>query len=391
MRPVCIVSVFLPALILASSSILAVAEDPRQSIKFGGVWVRGNAVEAAKRCPVGINYALGSESKQEAEDYNRSLLRKLQVQATPRGANLIDLIASDDYVPTAKSGRALVMACAINYEIIEDGMLPGGIMGSFGEIGFDLIVCNFSDRSVIFSLPCRLVFQEKSRACQDHLRRLYDKHLQDVFVNLARHPWVGSRVLSTVGIDSVTILQPKTTPDLPSNVIDVPEQIAGQIEAVSAQIAGSRFFDATGIALQPYANGEEAVFYGLQENLADSSTLIAQKIREQHANGVAFMLRKPDYTIVLKGLYQREKQGSRVNYTSQSRIILKDRTGKEIFNNTFSACADAIPYEPGANLDIWHYSADASVRLFQQFAESLKQRRKKYREIDLMFKECLAL
>jgi hypothetical protein len=384
-------SVILTAFIVVSSAFSAVAEEPAQIIKFGGVWVRGNAADAAKRCPVGINYALGSEASAKAVDYSKSLLRKLRAQARPSGGKLIDLVAPDEYIPTAGSGRALVMACAINYEIIEDGMLPGGILGSFGEIGFDLLVCNFSDRSVVFSLPCRLVFQEKSPASADHLRRLYDIHLPEVFVKLARHRWVGNQAFSTVGVDTVTILQPRTTPDLPSNVVNVPDLLDGQIEAVSAQIAGSRFFDATGIALQPYSNGEEAVFYGLQENLADASTLIAQKIREQHSHGVAFVLRKPDYAIVLKGLHQREKQGGRINYTAQCRIIVKDRSGKEIFNDTLSACADAIPYKAGANCDIWHYSADATVRLFQQFSEQLKQSRKKDRDVDLMFKECLTL
>lgn len=366
----------------------AVADTNNNLIKFAGVWVRGNAVDAAKLCPVGVKYAMGGGDDEGAAAYSRKLLQKIRSNQKPGGLRLIDRVAPDDYLPQAGSGQALVMACAINYEITEDGVLPSGVTGCFGEIGFDLIICDFSDRQVVFSIPCRLVFQEHAKKSDSHLIKLYEQHLPQIFMQLAEYKWNSGDAFSTVGIGSVTILQPRNTKDLPATVVDLPEKISERIEMLCAQIAASRFFDATGIPIQPYSKGEEAVFYGLQENLADASSLVAQKIREQNANGVGFLLKKPDYKIDLKGLFARQKQGGSVNYTSQCRVVVTDQGGNEIHNDKYDACADLIPYRGGVSQDVWHYSADASVRLFQKFANALSKSKAKDEKIKLFFKDC---
>lgn len=363
---------------VVESSNIQIPDSNGDLIKFAGVWLRGNAEDASKKCPVGFGYAMSGGNESKASEYSRQLLGKIRVAQKKGGSRLIDHIAPDDYVPSAASGRALVMACAINYEVIESGILPGGggVAGCFGEIGFDLIICDFSDRSVVFSIPCRLVFQEKGAAKQTYLVNLYEKHLPDVFVKIAQNQWNPERSFSTVGVGAVTIIRPGDDPQLPKNVAEVPLPVRDHIEMICAQIAGSRLFDATGIAMQPYSNGEEAVFYGLQENLADASSLVAKKIREQHANGVGFLLRKPDYSINIKGIYLRERQGGSLNYTCQCRVVIVDPSSSEIFNDKFAACADAVPYRSGSNLDVWHYSADATVRAFQKFSEVLKKKSK---------------
>lgn len=366
----------------------ATIDKQNDLIKFAGVWIRGSAADAAKACPVGIKYAMGGGNNENAAGYSRKLLQKIRAKQKPAGLRLIDRVAPDDYLPQAGSGSALVMACAINYEIIEDGALPSGVVGSFGEIGFDLIICDFSDRRVVLSIPCRLVFQEHAKKSDSHLVKLYEQHLPQIFMQLAEHKWQGGDSFSTVGIGDVTILQPKNTNDLPSCVVNLPEGISERAEMLCAQIAASRFFDSTGIPIQPYSKGEEAVFYGLQENLADASSLIAQKIREQNADGVGFLLKKPNYKIDLKGVFARQKQGRSVNYTSQYRIILTDQGGDEIHNDKYDACADLIPYKADANQDVWHYSADASVRVFQKFVTSFSKSKAKNEKIKLFFKDC---
>jgi hypothetical protein len=357
-------------------------------IKFAGVWIRGNAADAAKVCPVGVKYAMGGGDNEAAAAYSRKLLQLIRSKQKPNGLRLIDRVAPDDYLPQAGSGRALVLACAINYEITEDGVLPSGVVGCFGEIGFDLIICDFSDRRVVFSIPCRLVFQEHAKKSDSHLIKLYEQHLPQIFMQLAEYKWNGGDAFSSVGIGTVTILQPKNTKDLPPNVVDMPEAISDRIEMLYAQIAASRLFDATGIPIQPYSKGEEAVFYGLQENLADASSLIAQKIREENAEGVGFLLKKPDYKIDIKGLFARQKQGSKVNYTSLGKVVITDQGGNEIHNVQYDACADLIPYRAGISQDVWHYSADASVRLFQKFASALNKTKAKDEKVKLFFKDC---
>ena len=366
----------------------AVADTNNNLIKFAGVWIRGNAADAAKVCPVGIKYAMGGGDDEGAAAYSRKLLQKIRAKQKPGGLRLIDRVAPDDYLPQAGSGQALVMACAINYEITEDGVLPSGVTGCFGEIGFDLIICDFSDRQVVFSIPCRLVFQEHAKKSDSHLIKLYEQHLPQIFMELAEYKWNSGDAFSAVGIGSVTILQPRNTKDLPATVVDLPEKISERIEMLCAQIAASRFFDATGIPIQPYSKGEEAVFYGLQENLADASSLVVQKIREQNADGVGFLLKKPDYKLNLKGLFARQKQGGSVNYTSQCRVVITDQGGNEIHNDKYEACADLIPYRAGVSQDVWHYSADASVRLFHKFAKSLTKTKAKNEKIKQFFKNC---
>ena len=165
----------------------AVADTNNNLIKFAGVWIRGNASDAAKVCPVGIKYAMGGGDDEGAAAYSRKLLQKIRAKQKPGGLRLIDRVAPDDYLPQAGSGQALVMACAINYEITEDGVLPSGVTGCFGEIGFDLIICDFSDRQVIFSIPCRLVFQEHAKKSDSHLIKLYEQHLPQIFMELAEY------------------------------------------------------------------------------------------------------------------------------------------------------------------------------------------------------------
>ena len=364
------------------------ADTNNNLIKFAGVWIRGNASDAAKVCPVGIKYAMGGGDDDGAAAFSSKLLQKIRAKQKPGGLRLIDRVAPDDYLPQAGSGQALVMACEINYEITEDGVLPSGVTGCFGEIGFDLIICDFSDRQVVFSIPCRLVFQEHAKKSDSHLVKLYEQHLPQIFMQLAEYKWNSGDAFSAVGIGSVAILQPRNTKDLPATVVDLPEKVSERIEMLCAQIAASRFFDATGIPIQPYSKGEEAVIYGLQENLADASSLVVQKIREQHADGVGFLLKKPDYKLDLKGLFARQKQGGSVNYTSQCRVVITDQGGNEIHNDKYEACADLIPYRAGVSQDVWHYSADASVRLFHKFAKSLTKTKAKDEKIKLFFKDC---
>jgi hypothetical protein len=90
------------------------ADTNNNLIKFAGVWIRGNASDAAKVCPVGIKYAMGGGDDEGAAAYSRKLLQKIRAKQKLGGLRLIDRVAPDDYLPQPGSGQALVMACAIN-------------------------------------------------------------------------------------------------------------------------------------------------------------------------------------------------------------------------------------------------------------------------------------
>ena len=332
-------------------------------------------MDAKKSCPVGFRYALSANSEESALQYNRGFYSTLTKRAKEKGSRIIDNIAGLDYMPDSSLGGAYVMACAVKYEIAEEGTLPSGHSGFFGEIGFDLIICDFSDRSVVVSIPCRLVFQEHGEKSDQHLVKLYEEHLPEVFAKIAEEQWNPGLFFKTIGITKTEILQPENMEEVPPNMVGCPQVITGKHHTVSSQIAASRFYDAIGIPVQPYSGGEEALFYGLRENLVNAPDLRSKQLLEQ-INGSGFVLKKPHYQMSVSGAYFRTQNAGFENSICMYRLIIKNEAGEEIFNQLDQAASDGIPSKNGNNELLWHYQADATTRMFQKFADKIRAENK---------------
>lgn len=345
-------------------------------IKFAGIWVRGNASDAEKLCPIGYQYALSAEPDEKIVAYNRNLHAELVKYSKENGPRVIDNIAKFDYMPDSALGNAYVMACALKYEMIEAGTLPGGQRGTFAEIGFDLIICNFSDRSVVVSIPCRLVLQDHGEKNLQNMIDLYEKHLPEALAKIAEVHWYPGLFFKTIGITSTNILIPEDMDEVPDNMVGFPEGIQGNHHLISSHIAASRFYDKTGIPVQPYSSGEEAVFYGLRENLVNAPDLRSKQLMEQ-IKGSGFLLKKTNYEMAIRGAYFRVRNGGFENYICKYRMIIQNEAGDEIFNFVDQAASDGIPFRGENSELLWHYQADATVRMFEKFADQIIHENKK--------------
>jgi hypothetical protein len=369
--------IFKKIIILCFFLIQAYAESKElPPIKFAGIWVRGNAVDAKKSCPVGYQYALSANPSEKAIEYTQKIHAALVKDSKADGIRIMDHIAELDYMPNSAVGRAYVMACALKYEILEAGTLPSGNRGAFAEIGFDLIICDFSDRSVVLSIPCRLVIQDHGEKNIKNMIALYDQHLPGLFSKISEEQWNPGIIHKSIGITSTVIRLPEDIDDVPENMVGVPKQLLGKHQEISSHIAASRLYDQTGIPVQPFSVGEEALFYGLRENLVNAPDLRSKQIIEQ-INGNGFVLKKPNYEMSISGAYFRRRDKNFEFYICMYRMIVKTETGDEIFNDIDQAASDGIPFKYGNPELLWHYQADATVRMFEKFAGKLRAERNK--------------
>jgi hypothetical protein len=325
-----------------------------QEIAFGGIWLRGSKADALKNFPIGSRYAMqGGDDKKSAE-WSRKLLASLRKQQKPDGTRLVDRMAADDFQPQASTGRAMVMACAINYEHSETTMAAGS-RKIFAEVGFDLILCNFADRNVVFTLPGRLQYvdlgsgPEKSAAM---LTDLYETELIAQFSKLATYKWSGKRF---------------------------PDWMQEHPEEYYSQLLSSCFCESVGVPITPYSRGQEAVYFGLREKLCDASTLESKRIQEQSSDGVGFILKKPDYQLELvvpgfqEAIAQRTELGSTGQYCAYSRIIIKAADGKELSSEKYDGNVTSILTRGDSLKPVWLSSVDATGKMFTDAADSIKK------------------
>jgi len=371
---------------LLLTTVSIVSADAPNDVAFGGIWLRGSKADALDHFPVGSHYAQQGGGNKQAAEWSRKLLGALRKQQKPDGKRLVDRMAADDYQPQASSGRAMVMACAINYEHSETTMAAGS-RKIFAEIGFDLILCNFSDRNVVFTLPGRIQFidlgsgVEKSNAM---LTDLYETELISQFSRLATYCWSGNLAFQTVGITKISIF-PEARQRFPSWMQEHPE-------AYYSQLVSSCFCDAVGVPVTPYSHGEEAIYYGLSEKLCDAGTLESKRIQDESATGSRFILKKPDYKleVVIPGfqeaIAQRTELGSVAQYCAYSRLIVKGNGDAELSSEKYSGNVTAIMTRGDSLKPVWLSSVDATGKMFSDAASSLKK--SKSPALRRMFAEC---
>jgi hypothetical protein len=151
----------------------------------------------------------------------------------------VDALAPNDYKPEAKAGKALVLACAINYEHV-DGVRIGGITKVMAEVGFDLVICDFSTRAVVVALPGRVMLVDADPANNPSqqkktqlLQRLYRESVLKQFVKLAQERGPEIIGLDAIGVTKVTVF------DEAKKIL--PEWMKEKTENYFGNVAGSNF------------------------------------------------------------------------------------------------------------------------------------------------------
>jgi len=355
--------------ILTVSLLITVhAEDGTNDIKFGGVWLKGTYAEASSKFPVG-----SSILKPEADlSASKKLLQLIRKNQKSGGSRLVDMVASDDFTPVAASGRALIMALAINYEHYESQRMAG-VQKIFAEIGFDLVLVNMSDRSIVFTLPARIQYIDagsgKAKG-ERMLRYLYKNKVFPEFLKLAQFKWSGDLAFKTIGIQKITF-KDQALKRFPSWMKKSPK-------AFYSQLIGSSFYKTTGIPLIPVSNGEEVMYANLREEVSDSAAVKAQQINEESKTGQGFILRKPDYKIEIvipgfvEAIAQRAELGSVAQHAAYCRFIIKDPSNKEIYNRKHDANVTSLLPRGTKLRPLWLSSADASGKMFKSVAKRVK-------------------
>jgi len=346
------------------------AKGAPAEIKFGGVWLKGSDSQASARFPVGYKFIKQGESSTQSSG---SLLRLIRDKQKPGGSRLIDQIAPDEFAPNAASGRALVVALAINYEHYEMQKMAG-VRKIFAEVGFDLVLCDMSDRNVVFTLPGRLQYVDagsgKKRG-EQMLQYLYSEKMFNQFIKLAEYKWNGNLAFSTVGMSKLNVFD-QARERFPNWMKSAPE-------AYYSQVIASTFYKTVGIPLLPYSKGEEVMYAMLREELSDSAAVKAKKISESANTGTGFILGKPDYTLEVtipcfrEVIAERTDLGSVSQYCAYSRFIIKDPTGKEIYNRKHDGNVTAILPNGTKLRPLWLSSSDATGEMFHSAAKKVKQ------------------
>jgi hypothetical protein len=304
------------------------------AIKFSGVWLTGSFQDIETHFPVGRKFTLLFGDTSGAE-LSRKILSMIRSEAKEGGARLVDCVAPDDFRPEASSGRSYVMACSINYEHV-DCLEIGGVFKIMAEVGFDLVICDFSTRSVVVCLPGRVLYTDISPTLEISpgqkeavLQNVYSQMLPEQFMKICK-----AHGPEIIGMDAAGVTDVKLFDEA---LETLPDHLKERHQAYFANVASSNFYEATGLPLLPYSRGSEMVFIAMQENLVDVTTSSINN--EEGEGGQKFVLKKPIYEmeliipafqtttatsnaigrVVQNSAYSRItiKKGSDVIYTSQ--------------------------------------------------------------------------
>ncbi len=270
--------------------------EPLQPIKYSGIWLSGKYSESEARFPVGKRYALSSAKGEGVPLLSQKLLAGLRAAAQPNGRRLVDAVAPDDYAPSTTGGQAFLMACAINYEHV-DSVEVGGIHKVLAEVGFDLVICDFSNKSIIATLPGRVMRVDVSKTPKvseaqktECLVALYSNELVKQFIKLAQARGPEIFGIGTIGVTKVTLL------DEAKAVL--PDFLKENYEEFFSGVAASNFYEGVGLPMTPFSRGSDMVFCGMREGLSDAQKALAESEQEK-GGGSVFALHVPDYEMEL--------------------------------------------------------------------------------------------
>jgi len=350
--------------------------EPMDPIKYAGVWLSGKFSDIDKNFPVGKEFTLRRlESQGGGFQLSRQILEALRKGAKPGGRRLVNALAPDDYTPEAKAGKALVLACAINYEHV-DSVRIGGVTKVMAEVGFDLVICDFTTRSVVVALPGRVMRTDVDSGVKaseqkktQMLQFLYKEEVLKQFVKLAQNRGLEIMGLSAVGVTKVTFL------DEAKKVL--PEWMHEKSEDYIANVAGSNFYEGIGLPILPFSRGNELVFCSMQERLSDASEAAIKS--NESGDGEHFTLKKPDYEVELviptfrTVTASSNAAGKLVQNCCYSRITVKK--GEQIFYTAQhdGSVQNLVP-KGSSDATPWLAYSDALNEMFYKGSKQIKSK-----------------
>jgi len=374
----------------SGSGAQATAVDP---IKYYGIWLSGKNSEADKNFPVGKKFALGlgNESTLSAE-----ILQSIRKSQHSGGGRLVDAVAPDDYMPEAASGKALVMASAINYEEVESVEI-GGVTKVMAEIGFNLVICDFSKRSVVVCLPGRIMRTDVAEGrsvtpAQKNamLEKLYRDELPKQFIKMAGEHGPEIMGLDAIGVTKVTVF------DDAKKVL--PEWMMDKYEDYFGNVVGSNFYEGVGLPLLPFSKGNEMVFCNMKEGVSDASK-VAIAGSGDSSDGISFTLKKPAYEVELvipafKTITATSNEvGKLVQNCSYARITIK-HGDETIYTSQHDGSAQNLVPKGSSEKVPWLAYSDAVNEMFFKGGKKIKSLlsgEKKHQDNPLMVVEPSAL
>jgi hypothetical protein len=270
--------------------------EPLQPIKYAGIWLSGRYSEIDARFPIGKRYSLSSAKGEGDAELSRVLLKALRDAAKPSGRRLVDALAPDNYAPATTDGQAFLLACAVNYEHV-DSVEIGGVNKVMAEVGFDLVVCDFSNKTIIATLPGRVMRIDVSKSAKvseaqrtECLVALYSNELVKQFVKLAQARGPEIFGIGTVGVTKVTLMDEARAV--------LPDFLKDHYEEFFSSVASSNFYESVGLPMTPFSRGSDMVFCGMREGLSDAQKALAESEQEK-GGGLTFALHVPDYEMEL--------------------------------------------------------------------------------------------
>jgi len=417
-------------LVLLSGRVCDAADDEgakaavqaQEPITFAGIWMAGPEQDWARRFPVGKDLAMTrrvySKESEESFELAKSLLgylRKFQ-QENPGGDRIVDALASPSFVPKAASGSALVMACVLNHEYCFSRKI-GKVTQNFAEVSFDLVICDFSNLTVVASFPYRIErIGGPADKGEDMLRDIYTKAEVDrpgstwgqqdpVFINefpnndptkrptKARPATLREGFLNiakckvkALGFEKAAVR--KVTVMDPANEV-LHEYFKPFSEAYFANMFSSNFFEGTtlrvkdrnvtdkmkrryeyagtGVACLPFSKGNEVVYSMLVDELADAFRVKVRGLGESESKNVQFSLGRPLYEIdLVVPAFQTVPTPGGVKYCAYSRIEVK------IDEQTlYSRQHDANEVGFASGKTQWESYADAANSMFFEAGDQI--------------------
>jgi hypothetical protein len=346
--------------------------DSHSLIKYSGIWLSGKLEDAEHHFPVGKTHTL-SFKKDSNNELSKKILSQIRQEAVPGKGRLIDCVAPDDYRPEVASGRAYVLACSINYEHIDCDEI-GGVYKVMGEVGFDLVICDFTTRSVIVCLPGRLFYKDISKhpTVSDEQQKsilniIYTEMLPKEFIKLCKAHGPEIIGLDSAGVSNVKLFE--------EAMAVLPDHLKDRYEFYFSNVAASNFYEATGMPLMPYSRGNELVFSGMQENLVDASNSAINT--EEGANSQKFILKKPRYNVELTipafrtNVATSNEVGKAVQICTYSRITIKQGDGIFYSSQHDASKLNTIPKDCSARTP-WLAYSDSLNEMFFNAGKKIK-------------------
>lgn len=383
-------------LFLSATTLLASGLQPA-GIRFAGMWYTKtqNPEEVARQFPVGRHYgdrrelATGAAATSETySDLTRQILQAIEEKKQEGGSRIldhIDLTASTNYV----------LACALNYEVVDTQQLKLGkndIYKLTAEVGFNLIICDFQERSIVASIPgfIQIIDADKGTPTEERkeelVRHLYENRLVDTFLKLAERPWDKIWPSRVIGIDTLSLGENARK--------QLPPSLSLNEDAYFSSLISSSFADYSGVYILPYSGGNDLVFYSMREMTAQSSDL-SQKTAEEDATeedatggARSYVLRKPDYKLDIlletgEQIVGRMKGGvEQCAFVGDCKITLKDAGGQPLYTSPspspFTESVQALRTRDTRMGSPWIYYDAALRRSIARMADKLARTKETY-------------